>query len=134
MDDLELEKSILRDSQTVAIVGASDKPDRPSNGVAKWLLENSHYEIYFVNPAIKELWGRPVYASLEEVPVKIDLVDVFRKTADLPPIFQSALALKVNAIWLQLGISDEILATQAREQDVKVIMDKCLKVEYDLYM
>jgi uncharacterized protein len=132
-NEFELEKSILRDSKTVAIVGVSDKPDRPSNGVAEWLLANSHYDLYFVNPAITELFGRPVYKSLEEVPVKIDLVDVFRKTSDLPPIFESALALKVPAIWLQLGIMDEALATHAREQGVKVIMNKCLKVEYDLY-
>ena len=73
---------LLRNSKTVAIVGISDKPDRPSYGVARYLIENSHFDLFFVNPLLEEVLGKKVYKSLKEIPVAIDIVDVFRKPAD----------------------------------------------------
>jgi hypothetical protein len=127
---------MLESARTIAIVGVSDKPDRPSYGVAQYLLERSEYELYFVNPVVKELFGKPVYPTLADVPVDIDIVDVFRKVSDLPAVFEAALALHaknpatVKNIWLQLGIADAELAAIAESQGVGVVMDRCIKVDF----
>jgi len=111
-------------------VGVSDKPDRPSYGVAKYLLDNSAYDLYFVNPVVKELFGKPVYPTLADVPVDIDIVDVFRKTSDLPQVFEAAYAKQAKNIWLQLGISDPVLAADAEARGISVVMDRCIKVDF----
>jgi predicted CoA-binding protein len=125
--------NLLKTAKTVAVVGVSNKPDRASHQVAKYLIECGDYEVYLVNPLYDEVLGQKVYKSLEEIPVAIDIVDVFRKVVDLPPVFASALAIKAKNIWLQLGISDLELANQANAQGIGVVMDRCLKVDHAFF-
>ena len=121
---------LLRKSKVVAIVGISDKPDRPSYGVAKYLLENSHFQIYFVNPLIEEVFGQKVYKSLADIPVHINIVDVFRKPTDCPAILEEAIAVGADSIWLQLGISVPEVASKGTEAGLDVVMDRCIKIDY----
>ena len=121
---------LLKSAKTIAVVGVSDKPDRPSHGVAKYLIDTGSYEVFLVNPLIKELFGQKVYAALSDIPVPIDIVDVFRKTSDLPEVFQEAEAIRAKNIWLQLGLEDEVLASHARALGIGVVMNRCLKVDH----
>ncbi|MEI6041676.1 MAG: CoA-binding protein [Actinomycetes bacterium] len=121
---------LLTGAKTIAVVGVSDKPDRPSHGVAKYLIDTGSYEVFLVNPLIKELFGQKVYAALSDIPVPIDIVDVFRKTSDLPEVFQEAEAIRAKNIWLQLGLEDEVLASHARALGIGVVMNRCLKVDH----
>jgi predicted CoA-binding protein len=126
--------SLLTSAKAIAIVGVSDKADRPSNGVARYLLENSNYDLFFVNPALKELLGHPVYSSLAEVlevtPV-IDIVDVFRKIEDMPTVLDEAIAVGAGAFWMQLGLRDDALASKATAAGMQVVQDKCIKIEHE---
>jgi len=121
---------LLRESKSVAIVGISDKPDRPSYGVARYLLENSHYEIYFVNPLLDEVFGKKVYKSLKEIPVHIDIVDVFRKPADCPEVLAESIDIGASSIWLQLGITVSEVDSAGNAAGLKVVMDRCIKIDY----
>ena len=112
------------------MVGVSDKPDRPSHGVAKYLLDTGSYEVFLVNPLLSELFGQKVYAALSDIPVPIDIVDVFRKTSDLPEVFREAETIGAKNIWLQLGLEDEALASHARALGIGVVMNRCLKVDH----
>ncbi len=121
---------LLHNSTTVAIVGISDKPDRPSFGVAKYLLENSHFELFFVNPVLEEVLGQKVYKSLRDIPVHVDIVDVFRKPADCLSVLEESIEIGAGAIWLQLGISVDEVALQGEKAGLQVVMDRCIKVDY----
>ena len=121
---------LLRKSKSIAIVGISDKPDRPSYGVAKYLLENSNFQIYFINPLLQEVLGEKVYKSLSEVPVHIDIVDVFRKPAECLAVLEESIAIGADAIWLQLGISVSEVAVKGAEAGLDVVMDRCIKIDY----
>ena len=127
-------ENLLKSTKTIAIVGVSDKADRPSNGVVRYLLENSNYTLFFVNPALKELLGHPVYSSLAEVsevaPV-IDIVDVFRKIEDMPAVLDEAIAVGAGAFWMQLGLRDDALANKATAAGIQVVQDKCIKIEHE---
>ncbi len=123
--------NILNQIKTIAIVGISANPERASNLVAKYLLASTNYKIYFVNPTIEEVFETVVYATLADIPVPIDLVDVFRKSSELPQVFREALAIKAPVIWTQLGLVNLELADQASAQGVQVVMDKCLKIEHE---
>ena len=123
-------KTLLESSINVAIVGISNKPDRASYQVAKWLQENSHFNLYFVNPVIDEVLGAKTYPSLAEIPVQIDIVDVFRKAEDCPPVLEKAIAANAKAIWLQLGIASEVVAEKATSLGMGVVMDRCIKIDY----
>jgi predicted CoA-binding protein len=122
---------ILRSATTIAIVGVSDKPDRPSYGVAKYLLDDTDYELYFVNPVVKVLFGKPVYATLADIPTKIDIVDVFRKSEDIPGVMEQAIAIGAKNFWMQLGITNEASAAQGEAAGLGVVQDKCIKIEYE---
>jgi len=122
--------ALLRRTRTVAMVGASANPARASFFVATYLLSSSNYEVYFVNPAASEILGRPVYPSLAALPVQPDLVDVFRKPADLPQVLDDALAVGARSLWLQLGLWDEDTARRAQAAGLDVVMDRCLKIEH----
>jgi predicted CoA-binding protein len=115
----------------VAVVGISDKEDRPSNGVSRWLLKNSHFELYFVNPALTTVLDQPCYSSLEDIPVKIDMVDIFRKVSDIPAVVDEAIAIGAQSIWIQLGLVDQESADRAIAAGLDVAMDLCIKVEYE---
>ncbi|ALE74031.1 MULTISPECIES: CoA-binding protein [unclassified Pseudonocardia] len=123
---------ILRDTRTVAMVGASPNPARASNFVATYLLASTGFDVYFVNPHATEILGRPVYPSLAELPVVPDLVDVFRKPEDLPGVLDEVLALDPHpsVFWLQFGLFDADLARRAEQAGLDVVMDRCLKVEH----
>ena len=123
-------KELLVHAQTIAIVGVSDKSDRPSYGVAQWLIENSHLDVYLVNPRVEQLFGKKVYATLADLPVKIDIVDVFRNIADAPAILDEAIAIDAKIFWLQLGLSDQDVAVKAAAVGIIPIMNRCSKIEY----
>lgn len=125
-------QQILRATRTVAVVGASPNPSRASNFVATYLLASTDYEVYFVNPNASEILGRPVHKTLADLPVVPDLVDVFRRPADLDGVLDEVLALEagVRTVWLQFGLFDEALAVRAEAAGLEVVMDRCLKVEH----
>jgi predicted CoA-binding protein len=122
---------LLSMTKRVAVVGISDKEDRPSNGVSRWLLKNSHFELYFVNPALTTVLDQPCYASLADIPVKIDMVDIFRKVSDIPAVVDEAIAIGAQSIWIQLGLVDQESADRAIAAGLDVAMDLCIKVEYE---
>jgi predicted CoA-binding protein len=123
-------KTLLQESKNVAIVGISNKEDRASYQVAKWLQENSHFTLFFVNPVIDEVLGQKTYPSLADIPEQIDMVDVFRKAEDCPSVLEKALAIGAKSIWLQLGISNDEVAAKGSEAGMKVVMDRCIKIDY----
>ncbi|MFH0885087.1 MAG: CoA-binding protein [Candidatus Micrarchaeota archaeon] len=122
---------ILRNAKTVAVVGLSDKPERPSYGVASYLLSKG-YRIIPVNPNLSEWKGIKAYRSLLEIPgdIRVDIVDIFRKSEDVPPIVDEAIAIHAKTVWMQLGIVNEIAAEKARGAGLDVVMDKCMKIEH----
>lgn len=130
--DLLALQQILQDTRTVAVVGASDNPARPSYGVYDYLARFSHYELYPVNPNITDIDGKPTYPGLAELPVVPDMVDVFRRSDDLPSVLADILALspRPKYLWLQQGLWNEQLAEQAQAAGLQVVMDRCLKVDY----
>jgi uncharacterized protein len=125
---------VLTTSKAIAIVGVSDKPDRPSHGVAEYLLHNSQFDLFFVNPAITQLFGRPVYPNLTEaaaVAGQIDVVDVFRKVEDMGSILDEAIAIGAKVFWMQLGLRSDELTAKAEAAGLTVIQDKCIKIELE---
>jgi uncharacterized protein len=123
-------QEILRSTKTVAMVGASPNPARASNFVATYLLASTDFDVYFVNPHAEEILGKPVYPSLADVPVAVDLVDVFRKPEDLPSVLDATIEAGAKTFWLQFGLYDEALARRGEEAGLTVVMDRCLKVEH----
>jgi hypothetical protein len=123
-------ETLLKSAKTVAIVGVSSKEDRASYQVARYLNENSHFTLFFVNPMLEEVLGQKVYPTLSDIPVHIDIVDVFRKAEDCLPIAEEAIAIGASAIWLQLGIANSLVAAQATSAGLAVVMDRCIKIDY----
>jgi predicted CoA-binding protein len=124
-------KQILDRTRSVAMVGASSNPARPSYFVATYLLSSSaDYDVYFVNPREDEILGRPVYRSLAELPVVPDLVDVFRRAEDLPAVAEEAVAVGARTFWAQLGLVSDEAAEVASRAGLDVVMDRCLKIEH----
>lgn len=123
---------LLTSAKTVAVVGLSPKPDRPSFEVAQ-VLQQSGYRVIPVNPvyAGQTILGENVYGSLAEVPVPIDIVDVFRKSADIPPVAEQALLLrpKPRAFWMQLGIENAAAARALEGAGIAVVQDRCMAIE-----
>lgn len=126
-DDL---RRIMRETRTVAVVGASANPMRPSYGVWDYLRSHSHFELYLVNPTVSEIDGTPVYPSLADLPVVPDMVDVFRRTSELPSVLGDAIAVGAKTLWLQQGLWDEQIAREGVAAGMQVVMDRCLKVDY----
>ena len=122
---------LLSQTKRVAVVGISDKEDRPSNGVSRWLMRNSHFELYFVNPAYTTVLGQPCYASLADIPDAIDMVDIFRKVSDIPAVVDEAISIRAKSVWIQLGLVDEASAARAVDAGLDVAMDLCIKIEYE---
>ena len=122
---------LLSKTKRVAVVGISDKEDRPSNGVSRWLMAHSHLDLYFVNPALTTVLGKPCYPSLRDIPVDIDMVDIFRKVSDIPAVVDEAIEIGAQSIWIQLGLVDNASAARAVDAGLDVVMDLCIKVEYD---
>lgn len=121
---------ILRNTTSIAIVGASNKPSRASYFVATYLLSSSKYKVYFVNPVLDEILGQPVYKSLADLPETPDLVEVFRKHDDLPGVLEESIAVGAKTLWLQLGSWHEQVAADAEAAGLNVVMDRCVKIEH----
>jgi predicted CoA-binding protein len=120
---------LLKRAKTIAVVGLSSSPLRPSYGVAAY-MQSQGYHIIPVNPNIRGALGEKAFASLADVPEKIDIVNIFRRSEFVQPIVEQAIALKVEAIWMQEGVVDEAAAAQARKAGIVVIMDHCILKEH----
>jgi predicted CoA-binding protein len=120
---------LLRSAKTVAVVGISDKEDRDSNRVAKY-LKNHGYRIIPVNPRLKEVLGEPCYPDLKSVPEHIDVVDIFRSTDAIPGIVDEAIAVKAGSVWMQLGLTHNEAAEKARQAGLSVVMNRCMKIDH----
>jgi len=120
---------ILRQSKTIAVVGLSSDPRRPSYQVAAY-LKSAGYTIIPVNPNETEVLGEKSYARLEDVPVPIDIVDVFRRPEEVPPVADSAIGTRAKVLWLQQGITHAVSAEKARAAGLLVVEDACLLVEH----
>jgi len=121
---------ILKTSRTIAVVGLSPKDDRPSYRVAAYLKAHG-YRIFPVHPTADEILGEPVYRRVEDIPEPIDIVDVFRKSEDTPPVAEAAVRAKAKVLWLQLGIENEVAASIAETAGLKVVQNRCLKIEHE---
>src|SRR5688572_17553162 len=118
-------REILMSAQTIAMVGASANPERPSYGIMKRLLA-AGYQVIPVNPKEAEVLGQPAYAALTDIPVPVDIVDVFRRSEDTPQIADEAARIGAKVLWLQLGVSSEEAAVRARAAGMTVVMNKCI--------
>ena len=122
-------RKLLQGSRTIAIVGISAKHDRPSHEVAHY-LQKAGYKIIPVNPAYAEVLGEKCYPSLRDIPVKIDIVDVFRKPSDVLPVVDEAIAVGAGCVWMQLGVIAPEAAQRAAEAGLQVVVDLCTKIEH----
>ena len=121
-------EAILSGSKTVAVVGISDKPDRPSHGVAKYLQERG-YRVIPVNPLLTEVLGEKAYKSLAEIPGRVDLVDVFRKSAEVPEIAEEAVRIGARFFWMQEGVVSDRACEILDAAGIPWVMDRCVKKE-----
>ena len=120
---------ILKKYKTIAVVGLSSNPMRPSHGVTEH-MQAAGYRIIPVNPNETEVLGEKSYARLEDVPQKIDIVDVFRRAEEVPPVVESAIRVGAKVVWLQLGIENDAAAEKARAAGLTVIEDACILIEH----
>ena len=120
---------LLRKVKTIAVVGLSSRPLRPSHGVSQYMQQQG-YRIIPVNPHIQSALGESSYASLKDVPENIDLVDIFRRSEFVPEIVEQAIALKIPAVWMQEGVVHEQAAEKARRAGLFVVMDRCILKEH----
>lgn len=129
-------KLILQEARSVAIIGVSKNPDRASHQVAAYLIEQTHLDVYLVNPTANEdILGQQVYKSVAELPVVPDIINVFRKGEDMPTVFEKAFPAifsqaKGKTWWMQLGIENQEVAQKASAAGMTVVMDRCIKVDY----
>ena len=122
-------RHILQESRIIAVVGLSSNEQRPSYRVAKYMMEHG-YTIIPVNPAESEILGQKCYASLAEIPQKIDIVDCFRKSVDITPLAEAAIATGAKTLWLQLEIINEAATQRASTAGLNVVQDLCIKIEH----
>lgn len=119
----------LKNAKTIAIIGLSSKPDRPSYGVAKY-LQNAGYKIYPVNPVETEVLGEKSYSDLKSLPSVPDIVDVFRKSDAVMPVVDECLEIGAKFVWFQLGVVNLEAVERCNQEGVKVVFDKCIKIEH----
>ena len=122
--------AILRDAQSIAIVGASPNAARASYFVSTYLQQSSDYRLYFVNPRAETILGQRAYPSLASLPEVPDIVDVFRKGSDIPGVIDDVVAVGAKTIWVQLGIWNQAAAEYGESKGLTVVMDRCIKVEH----
>jgi predicted CoA-binding protein len=120
---------ILKSFRDVAIVGVSANPEKPSNIVFKYLTAQG-YNVIPVNPTIDEVLGKKCYASLSDIPEKVEVVDIFRRSEDIPPIVDEAIKIGAKAVWMQEGIINDSAAEKAQAAGLLVVMDKCMRKEH----
>ena len=124
-----LKRDILKNSQIIAVVGHSEKPERTSYQIAQFLRKVG-YKVYSVNPIVKEIDSLPTYATLQDIPESVDIVNIFRRSEYLPEIVEAAIAIRTKTIWTQLGVKDWQSANKALDAGLNLAMDICIKVEY----
>ena len=129
MDDINTLRRILREARTIAVVGLSADWFRPSYFAAKYMQEHG-YRVIPVNPKYPEILGEKCYRSLREIPDGVDIVDVFRKSNDVMPIAEDAIAIGAKVLWQQLGVKNEAAAEKARSAGLLAVMDHCVKIEH----
>ena len=129
MDDINTLRRILRETRVIAVVGLSADWYRPSYFAAKYMQEHG-YRVIPVNPKYPEILGEKCYRSLRDIPEKVHLVDVFRKTADVMPIAEDAIAIGARVLWQQLGVRNEAAAAKAQAAGLETVMDRCVKIEH----
>ena len=120
---------ILTKYKSIAVVGLSSNPARPSYGVTEY-MQSAGYHIIPVNPNETDVLGEPSYASLEEIPQKIEIVDIFRCPDQVTPVVDAAIRANAKVIWMQLGIANESAAEKARAAGITVVMDACILIEH----
>ncbi|MCB1928979.1 MAG: CoA-binding protein [Rhodocyclaceae bacterium] len=129
MDDISGLRKVLSEDRVIAVVGLSAHWYRPSYFAAKYMQERG-YRIVPVNPAYDEVLGERCYPSLRDVPEPIDMVDVFRRPADVMPVVEDAIAIGARSLWLQLGVINPEAVARAEAAGLRVVMDRCVKIEY----
>ncbi|WP_457573123.1 CoA-binding protein [Desulfolithobacter sp.] len=129
---VETIRRILKETKTIAVVGLSPKPSRPSHRVALYLQE-AGYRIIPVNPGQEEILGQQCYPDLLSIPDKVDLVDIFRRPEDVLPIVEQAIEIGAHTIWMQQGIVNQEAAALAGKAGLTVIMDRCLKIDHNQF-
>ncbi|MCR4276793.1 MAG: CoA-binding protein [Candidatus Roizmanbacteria bacterium] len=129
MKQLIINLNFFNNIKNIAIVGLSDKPDRPSFEVGKYLMEKG-FKIFPVNPNIDNFFGIKAYKTLSDIKEKIDVVDIFRRSEFTEPIIEEAIAVGAKMIWMQEGVSNEKAASKARTAGLTVIMDMCMMKEH----
>jgi len=120
---------LFKECKTVAVVGLSTDESRPSFRIARY-LQTCGYKVIPVNPNIKEVLGEKAYPSLKDIPQKVDIVDVFRRSEDVPPIADDAIAIGARCLWLQEGIVNKAAAKKAEQAGLSVVMDRCIMMEH----
>ena len=129
MTDINSLRRILSEYRTVAMVGLSSDWSRPSNFVAKYLLDRG-FTVIPVNPKNDEILGQKCYPDLESIPVAVDIVDLFQRSDRVMPFVESAIAIKAKLVWMQLGVVNQEAAEKARDAGLEVVMNRCPKIEY----
>jgi predicted CoA-binding protein len=124
-NNLEL-KQILETVKTVASVGVSSNPEKESYGIFRYLQEHD-YQMIPVNPTAVEILGEKAYPDLDSVPIKVEVVQVFRRPEDVPPVVEAAIRIGAQIVWMQEGVVNEQAATQAEAAGLKVVMDRCMR-------
>lgn len=122
-------KKLWQEIKTIAVVGLSDKPTRPSYMVAKY-MQSAGFKIIPVNPQCQEILGEVCYPDLLSIPEKVDMVDVFRKSEDCLPIAKDAVQIGAQVFWMQMGVINHEAAEYAAQHGLEVIMDQCLMIEH----
>ena len=129
-------REILQSAKSVAVIGVSAKPDRASHQVAAYLIEQTHFDVYLINPAHPgDILGQKVYSNLAALPIVPDIIDVFRKSEDMPAVFEKEFPAIENRCagktwWMQLGIANEEVAQKATNAGMQVVQNRCIKVDY----
>jgi len=129
VDDINTLRRILKECRVIAVVGLSADWFRPSYFAAKYLQEHG-YRVIPVNPRYPAVLGEKCYRSLREIPEPVDMVDVFRRSADVPPIAEDAIAIGARVLWQQLGVRNEEAAERARAAGLEAVLDRCVKIEH----
>jgi len=122
-------KEILATTKTIAVVGISARETQPSHYVAKYLMQNG-YTVIPVNPVLQEVLGQRCYPSLFDIPLKVDMVDCFRATEHLEQLVKDAIQIKAHTVWMQLGLEHHEASQLAEAKGLKVIQDRCTKIEH----
>lgn len=129
VEDAAKIKQILEEARTIAVVGASPKPWRDSGVIVQFLVEMG-YTVFPVNPAYDEVSGCKCFPTLTSIEQPVDIVDIFRRSEDVPPIVDAAIRVGARTVWMQLGVIHPEAAARAEKSGLEVIMDRCIKIEY----